>query len=144
MNIRQKITQLVEHKLKHQSKRKCNRLREKGFDITSTIWWWIAKRIEDKKELSYVCLKLAKFYSKKIDLFISLKITDIVVINKKIFVYIGRPGLLIGKNGENIDKLTEFMNTNVCGEKIENYEILLLEDLRSWNYMFFDSIRCEQ
>lgn len=141
MNLRQKITKLVEYKLKHQSKRKCNRLRKKGFDITYTIWWWIAKRIENKKELRYVCWNFAKFYSEKIDLFICLKITDIVVLNKTIFVYIGRPGLIIGEYGENIDKLTEFMNTNIYGKKIENYEILLFEDLRSWNYMFFDSIK---
>lgn len=141
MSIRQKITDLVEHKLEHPSKRKRNRLRKKGLDITFTIWWWIAKRIEDRKELGYVCYKLAKFYSEKIDSFIGIKVTDIVVLNKTIFVYLGRPGLIIGKGGENIDKLTEFMNTNVHGEKIENYKILLFEDLRSWNHMFFDSIR---
>lgn len=141
MSIRQKITNLVEHKLKHQSKRKCNRLRKKGLDITFTIWWWIAKRIEDRKELGYVCYKLAKFYSKKIDSFIGIKVTDIVVLNKTIFVYLGRPGLMIGKGGENIDKLTDFINANIYGEKIDDYKILLFEDLRSWNHMFFDSIR---
>ena len=66
---------------------------------------------------------------------------DIVVLNKTIFVYLGRPGIMIGKGGENIDKLTDFINANIYGEKIDDYKILLFEDLRSWNHMFFDSIR---
>lgn len=140
MNIRQKIIDIAEKKLESPSRRKRDRLRKKGLDITYTFWWWVAKRFEYKGELSYVCYKLAKFYSGNINNFIGIKISDVVVLNNTIFVYLGRPGLMIGKGGETIDKLTEHINTNEFGEKVCNYKISLIEDLRSWSSMFYDHL----
>ena len=53
---------------------------------------------------------------------ICLLITDIEVEGKEIHIYLGRPGLIIGHKGKNIDALTEFL-----GKPIKIHETF------SWN-----------
>jgi len=134
MKIKQIFLNLSERKLKSVKTRE--RLKKIGKDITFSVWWWIAKRFGNEK-LDYVLMKMADYYSEKIECFNNMLINDIVVINNTIFIHLIRPGMMIGRGGENIEKLTEYINTNVYGDKIENFNVYLIEDNRSWNYMFF-------
>ena len=135
MKIKQRILNLAEAKLKSEKIRK--RMRKCGKDVTFTIWWWIAKRFGSRKTLDYVTLKLADYYSEKMTSFDNMQINDVVVINNTIFVYLIRPGLMIGRKDENIENLTEYINKNVYGDKVDDFSIYLVEDNRSWKFMFF-------
>ena len=67
--------------------------------------------------------------------------TDIFVIDNIVYIYTNRPGEIIGKGGETIDDITDKMNTNAKGEKINNYKIQIIEDLQSQRanmYVYFN------
>lgn len=131
MIFEKQITNLIEKKLNNPIRNR--KLRKKKKDITYTFWWWVAKNIQDRKKFQHVCWKIADFYDKMPDnRILNLGISEIVVLNNTIFINLHRPGLIIGKGGENIDKLTEYINSNINGEKIEDYHISLWEDLYGW------------
>ena len=133
--IKKILTDITVRKIKTTQNRKTRRLRKRGKDITNTVWWWIAKNIEDKKKLGLVCFKIADFYNDKPAALIGLQISDMVVLNDTVFIFLGRPGLIIGKGGSTIDSLTAHINNDVNGNKVDNYNIDLIEDLSSWKHL---------
>ena len=74
-------------------------------------------------------MKMARYYNKHPQNFESCGITEIVVLNKTIFVYLQRPGIMIGKGGLYIDELVETINNTDETDLVKfNYEISIVED----------------
>lgn len=65
-----------------------------------------------------------------------MSFTDAFVINNRVFLYLERPGIWIGKRGTDIDALQKHINSDVDGNVINNYKISILEDNASqiWKY----------
>ena len=110
-------------------------------DIISSVWWCIAKRIQDLEKILYVTRKIGSYMvlKNKEDIFFRAGITDIVVLSDRIFIYLKSPGMIIGKYGMEFDALTDYVNyyyksidsTNYEKIKVEDYKIELIEDLHS-------------
>ena len=135
IRIKKILADITARKLKTAQYRKSRNIRKRGKNITHSLWWWIAKNIEDKKKLGLVCFKIADFYNDKPAALIGLQISDMVVLNDTIFIFLERPGLIIGKGGSTIDSLTAHINNDVNGNKVDNYNIDLIEDLFSWKHL---------
>ena len=151
MKIREKIEKFVEKKIEKTMRKKRNYYRKNGKDVTFSIWWWIAKNIQSQDKLRTVCLKMARYFERneeKQDLssLISMGISDIVVVGNTIFIYLQRPGLIVGNRGVVIDSLIKRINYidygEKKGEKEFDYDISLVEDVVSgtrWIKRFFEN-----
>ena len=151
MKIREKIEKFVEKKIEKTMRKKRNYYRKNGKDVTFSIWWWIAKNIQSQDKLRTVCLKMARYFERneeKQDLssLISMGISDIVVVGNTIFIYLQRPGLIVGNRGVVIDSLIKRINYidygEKKGEKEFDYNISLVEDNVSgtrWIKRFFEN-----
>ena len=151
MKIREKIEKFVEKKIEKTMRKKRNYYRKNGKDVTFSIWWWIAKNIQSQDKFRTVCLKMARYFERneeKQDLnsLISMGISDIVVVGNTIFIYLQRPGFIIGKHGVVIDSLIKRINYveygEKKGEKEFDYNISLVEDNvsgTSWIKRFFEN-----
>jgi ribosomal protein S3 len=72
-------------------------------------------------------------YQKAAKEVISLNITDIEVQGEEIHIYLNRPGLIIGRKGENIDALTKFLGKTVkIHETFSWNEIIVPLDYRGY------------
>ena len=126
------LEKFIERKLLKTNMREYVSLRYKDKDMTFTLWWWIAKNIQDRSLFQHACYTIAKFYKDRTDALARVGITEIVAVNNTIFIYLENPSLFIGRNGETINKITDMLNTNILGQKVSNYEIKLKEDNVSW------------
>lgn len=62
------------------------------------------------------------------------QINDLMVVGNTVFIYIGRPGIVIEKGGQCVDELERMINYDCIGEKRfinHYYEISLIEDMVS-------------
>ena len=110
------LVKIIESRLKH---------RQVGKNITSSIWWFLGKKLQDKEEFDYVISKISKYWSKRN---MTPQITDIIVLGKTIFVYVIRPGFMIGKYGIELDNQLKDINYNIKDEKIYDFEFSIIED----------------
>ena len=132
-------------------RKKRNYYRKNGKDVTFSIWWWIAKNIQSQDKLRTVCLKMARYFERNeekqnLNSLISMGISDIVVVGNTIFIYLQRPGLIVGNRGVVIDSLIKRINYidygEKKGEKEFDYDISLVEDVVSgtrWIKRFFEN-----
>ena len=151
MKIREKIEKFVEKKIEKTMRKKRNYYRKNGKDVTFSIWWWIAKNIQSQDKLRTVCLKMARYFERNeekqnLNSLISMGISDIVVVGNTIFIYLQRPGLIVGNRGVVIDSLIKRINYidygEKKGEKEFDYNISLVEDNVSgtrWIKRFFEN-----
>lgn len=151
MKIREKIEKFVEKKIEKTMRKKRNYYRKNGKDVTFSIWWWIAKNIQSQDKLRTVCLKMARYFERNeekqnLNSLISMGISDIVVVGNTIFIYLQRPGLIVGNRGVVIDSLIKRINYidygEKKGEKEFDYDISLVEDVVSgtrWIKRFFEN-----
>jgi len=85
----------------------------------------ILSRKKDKK-LRAIAIKIGEFYleknkdtdtlknfNKATEEIYSLGITQLILKRNKIIITLQRPGVLIGKRGENIDSLSKFLNMEI-------------------------------
>lgn len=135
MNFKKKFETLVGKRIS----KAMRRMRRKHKDMTSSLWWWIGKNIQPTGDTMHVVSKMARYaYNNKFDMS-SFGITDMMVLGDKIFIYLKRPGILIGKGGSRIDSILDrinYMTTQTADgtrrkEKVYNYEICLIEDIYS-------------
>lgn len=56
------------------------------------------------------------------------QLTDILVLGNDVYLYTTRPGFWIGKSGSTLKSLEDRVNHNLDGEKINDYEINIIED----------------
>lgn len=125
MIFREKIEKIIERKIKENK----FKFRNKGKDITYSLWWHIGRNIQDYDNFTFVCMKMAHYYDKHPRNFELCGITEIVVLNKTIFVYLQRPGIMIGKEGLCIDELERIINNTDETDLVKfNYEISIIED----------------
>ena len=110
------LIKIVENRLKH---------RQRGKNITSSIWWYLGKKLQNKEEFDYVISKISKYWTKRK---MAPQITDIIVLGKTIFVYVIRPGFMIGKCGIDLDNQLKDINYNIKDEKIYDFEFSIIED----------------
>lgn len=110
------LIKIVENRLKH---------RQVGKNITSSIWWYLGKKLQDKDVFLNIISDISKYWANR-----SLRpyITDLIVIGETIFVYVRQPGLMIGRCGMDIDNLLNDINYNTNGEKKNNYKFSIIED----------------
>lgn len=128
MIFREKIEKIIERKIKENM----YKFRKKGKDITYSLWWHIGRNIQDTEKFDFVCMKMARYYNKHPQNFELCGITEIVVLNKTIFVYLKRPGIMIGTGGLYIDELTRTINNTDETDLVKfNYEISIVEDILS-------------
>lgn len=109
--------------------------RNRRVDVESSVWWAIAKKLQDNK-LEDVLLNLALHLRRNNENLESAGVTDIMVLGDKVIFYLKRPGILIGKGGERIDAIEYGINHYKSGETGEfvmefGYRIALIEDMRS-------------
>lgn len=62
--------------------------------------------------------------------------TDMFVVNNRLFLFLERPGIWIGKGGTDIDALQRFINSDIDGNKVSDYKISILEDCCSTHAMY--------
>ena len=133
MSLKERIRRFVSDRIeKNMGKSR----RKHGKDVTYTLWWWLGRNIQDKNHIRYVCFKIASYLGKTKEELDFAGITDIVVLGDKVFIYLKRPGILIGKGGSRIEKIIEEINHEYNyntgeREKTHNYDISLIEDMSS-------------
>lgn len=110
------LIKIVENRLKH---------RQSGKNITSSIWWYLGKKLQDKDVFFDIISDISRYWENRSS---RPYITDLIVIGETIFVYVRRPGLMIGRCGIDIDNLLNDINYNTKGEKKNNYEFSIIED----------------
>lgn len=86
------------------------KLNEKLIDIVSLIGEFYLRKNDNDYVKTSVEIK-------------QLKITEIKLDDKSVLITLKRPGLLIGKRGENIDKLEKFLSMKVKIFETENSEL---------------------
>lgn len=136
MTLKERAQKFVRNRIEFAMRKKHKRFRANKRDITYTLWWWLGRNIQDQTSVNHVCYKLASYLHKKKENLETAGVTDIVVLDNTIFIYLRRPGILIGKGGSRIDAIMEEINHEYNWEteervKTHNYEISLIEDLRS-------------
>lgn len=99
--------------------------RQRGKNITSSIWWFLGKKLQDKNVFNDIISDISKYWANRSS---RPYITDLIVIGETIFVYVRRPGLMIGRCGMDIDNLLNDINCNTNGEKKNNYKFSIIED----------------
>jgi ribosomal protein S3 len=104
-----------------------NRLKDRqiGKNITSSIWWYLGKKLQDKDVFNDIISDISKYWANRSS---RPYITDLIVIGETIFVYVRQPGLMIGRCGMDIDNLLNDINYNTNGEKKNNYKFSIIED----------------
>lgn len=110
------LIKIVENRLKH---------KQRGKNITSSIWWYLGKKLQNKNAFDDIISYISRYWANR-----SYRpyITDLIVIGETIFVYVRRPGLMIGRCGIDIDNLLNDINYNAKGEKKNNYKFSIIED----------------
>lgn len=136
MTFKEKFQKFVCDRIERTMVKKRNVFRTKKKDVTYTLWWWLARNIQDQKKLHHVCYKMASYLHKKNENLEFAGVTDIVVLDNTVFIYLKRPGIIIGKGGSRIDAIREEINNEYNWEteervKTNDYRISLIEDLRS-------------
>jgi ribosomal protein S3 len=99
--------------------------RQRGKNITSSIWWFLGKKLQDKNVFNDIISDISKYWANRSS---RPYITDLIVIGETIFVYVRQPGLMIGRCGMDIDNLLNDINYNTNGEKKNNYKFSIIED----------------
>lgn len=130
MLFKKQLINLVVRKLNDPKLLKKMRHGYKG--ITDTFWWYLGKKLQDQQEIDDVYYGLAKMYKGDTWLLENFEINDMLVLKNKIYIHIGPPGIFIGRGGENINNLTNTINTNANGETIHNFKFDIIEDNTSW------------
>lgn len=134
MLFKKQLINLVVRKLNDRKLRKKMRYGYKG--ITDTFWWYLGKKLQDQQEIDDVYYGLAKFFKNyhgaEDSLFESFEINDMIILNGRIYVYVGRPGFFIGRGGSNINFITDLINNGPNGKVIHNFEFEIIEDNTSW------------
>ena len=129
MIFRKQIESFLERKIKKTMITKRLAFSKKRKDVTYSLWWHIGRNIQDTEKFGFVCMKMAHFYDKHPENLFWCGITEIVVLGDTIFVYLQRPGIMIGKAGSCIDELERTIN-NIDEPELKkfNYKISLIED----------------
>lgn len=130
MIFREKIEKIIERKIK----KSMSKSRKNGKDITYSFWWFLGKNIQDKDNLKDVCRAMSEYYRQHQNLFLMSQINELIVVGNTIFIYTGRPGIIIGKTGRCIDELERTINYDYYGGvRFVNhyYKISLIEDMVS-------------
>lgn len=129
MIFRKQIESFLERKIKKTMRTKRLTFSKKRKNVTYSLWWHIGRNIQDTEKFGFVCMKMAHFYDKHPDNLFWCGITEIVVLDKTIFVYLQRPGIMIGKAGSCIDELERTINNTDEIDLVKfNYKISLIED----------------
>ena len=135
MNLGKKTKRKIEDfvfkklmKAKHNNRR---------MDIESSIWWSVAKKLQDRK-LDDVLMNLVLHLRRNKENLEHAGMTDIMVLGDKVIFYLKRPGIIIGKGGERIDAIKHGINhykDSKTGEFVKefDYNIVLIED--NWSGM---------
>ena len=130
MVFREKIEKIIEKKIK----KNMSKFRKKGKDITYSFWWFLGKNIQDKNNFKKVCRAMSLYYIQHQNIFLMSQINDLMVVGNTVFIYTGRPGIVIGSGGQCVDELERMINYDYIGEKRfinHYYEISLIEDMVS-------------
>lgn len=129
MIFRKQIESFLERKIEKTMRTKRLAFSKKRKNVTYSLWWHIGRNIQDTKKFGFVCMKMAHFYNKHPENLFWCGITEIVVLCDTIFVYLQRPGIMIGKAGSCIDELERTIN-NIDEPELKklNYKISLIED----------------
>jgi len=130
MLFKKQLINLVVRKLNDPKLRKKMRYGYKG--ITDTFWWYLGKKLQDQREIDDVYYGLSKMYKDETWLLENFEINDMLVLKNNIYIHVGRPGIFIGRGGENVENLTTAINTNANGETIHNFKFDIFEDNTSW------------
>lgn len=115
--------------------------RNRRVDVESSIWWSVAKKLQDNK-LEDVLMNLMLHLRRNNENLESAGVTDIMVLGDNVVFYLKRPGILIGKGGERIDAIRHGINHYKSGKTGEfvmefDYRITLIEDNRSGMAEFY-------
>lgn len=130
MLFKKQLINLVVRKLNDPKLRKKIRYGYKG--ITDTFWWYLGKKLQDQQEIDDVYYGMAKMYKGDTWLLENFEINDMLVLKNKIYIHVGCPGIFIGRDGWNINKLTDKINNGSNGKVIHNFEFEIIEDNTSW------------
>lgn len=92
---------------------------------------WLAEFVKkDDMETSSVMCGIAAYIFEKYQR-LADKFSDVFIVGNKVFIVTTRPGMWIGKGGETINAIEKTLNVNRDGKKVSNYEIELIEDVKS-------------
>lgn len=91
---------------------------------------WLAEFVKDNniETTSVVCGIAAYIYYEYNQLYDTL--TDMFIVGNKVFIVTTRPGMWIGKSGETIEAIKKELNFDKNGQKISDYEIGIIEDIK--------------
>lgn len=129
MIFKKQIESFLERKIEKTMRTKRLTFSKKRKDVTFSLWWHIGRNVQNREKFDFVCMKMSHFYDKHPENLFWCGITEIVVLCDTIFVYLQRPGIMIGKAGGCIDEFERTIN-NIDEPELKkfNYKISLIED----------------